>query len=186
MKTFILNGLIIIYIITLMVILYYIYNKYKNTESFQNDTINVLQIGFVNNKKTIFLSNYLQKSNFLIVSTNQYETEKYKKHNINADLFISYNKKLIDIFYFPFKYNILYLNIDVFTDTLIEFINDHLLTSNLEFKIIISNSKLPETIEYNIQKKYNIYDTTFIYVSKHITVDSQLSTFIESFKNQNY
>ena len=48
MKTFILNLVIVLYIILLIVILYYIYNKYKKTETFKNDTIKVLQIGFVN------------------------------------------------------------------------------------------------------------------------------------------
>lgn len=183
MKTFILNLVIVLYIILLIVILYYIYNKYKKTETFQNDTIKVLQIGFVNDEKSVFLSNYLQKLNYLIISTNQYETEKYKKHNINAEIFTSYNNQLIDLFYFPFEYNILYLNIDVFTDEIIDFINNHLLKSKLKFKMIFSNSKLPEIIEYYILKKYNAYNTPYVYVEKNITIDSHLITFMKSFKN---
>jgi hypothetical protein len=183
MKTFILNLVIVLYIILLIAILYYIYNKYKKTETFQNDTIKVLQIGFVNDEKSVFLSNYLKKLNYLIISTNQYETEKYKKHNINAEIFTSYNNQLIDLFYFPFEYNILYLNIDVFTDEIGDFINNHLLKSKLKFKIIISNSKLPEIIEHYILKKYNEYNTPYVYVEKNITIDSHLITFIKSFKN---
>lgn len=186
MKPFIHISIIIIFIIFILLllsyVLYCVYNKYRKKELFYESTpIKVLQIGFSNTEKTEYLSEHLSNEDFLLIAMNVYESTKFKQHNINAQLFELYNKQLIDIFYYPIKnFNVLYINLDVFSNEIHDFINENILNSKLEFKIVLLNSSLKQHFHKIISKKYNIYREN-IYIAKNIKLNKELSNFINSY-----
>lgn len=184
MKLFLHVLIIIIYILLLGCILYYVYTKFKiKTESFENNAIKVLQIGFNNTEKTIKLSKLLNKHSFLLISTNEHETDKYNRHNIQAEILKTATNKLIDIFYYPIhEYSILYINIDVYTDSMLEFMKNHLINTKLEFNVILLNSSLPNTFLNIIKKKYIFYRKN-IFIKKNYTMSSnpRLYEIVDSF-----
>lgn len=184
MKLFVHVLIIIIYTLLLGCILYYVYTKFKKeTESFdENNAIKVLQIGLQNTEQTKNLSKLLNKENLLLISTNLHETQKYSLHNIQAQLFKTYTNQLIDIFYYPIhEYSILYINVDVFSNNMLDFFDNHFINSKLEFNIVLFNSSLPSEISKIINEKYILHRENIFIRKNYNPSNPKLYEIMDSF-----
>ena len=186
MKIFVHVLIIIIYTLLLGCILYYVYTKFKRkTESFdENNAIKVLQIGLQNTEQTKHLSKLLNKENLLLISTNLHETQQYRHHNIQAQLFKTYTNQLIDIFYYPIhEYSILYINVDVFSKNILDFLKNHFINSKLEFNIILLNSTLPQEMFNIMNEKYDLYRKNIFIRKNYNPSNPKLYEIMDSFSS---
>ncbi len=186
MKLFVHVLIIIIYTLLLGCILYYVYRKFKRkTESFdENNAIKVLQIGLKNTEQTKNLSKLLNKENLLLISTSLHETQKYNSHNIQAQLFKTYTNQLIDIFYYPIhEYSILYINVDFFSNDILDFFKNHFINSKLEFNMILLNSSLPPQILNIMNEKYSLHRKNIFIRKNYNPSNPKLYEIMDSFSS---
>ena len=186
MKLFVHVLIIIIYTLLLGCILYYVYTKFKRkTESFdENNAIKMLQIGLKNTEQTKNLSKLLNKENLLLISTNLHETQKYNHHNIQAQLFKTYTNQLIDIFYYPIhEYSILYINVDFFSNDILDFFKNHFINSKLEFNMILLNSSLPQKMFNIMNEKYNLHRENIFIKKNYNPSNPKLYEIMDSFSS---
>lgn len=169
--------------IAIICIMYYIKNKFAKKESYTNQSLKILQIGFSDINKTILLSK--KTNDYLIVTTKKDNIHEDIINNINIILFNSYSNQLHDLFYYNLsKFDILYINSDYMSTKLTNFIiSDILQSDKLVFKIVILQFDNKE-IQQQLYKYYIKYANN-IYVLKKLTMTNEFMDDIMILFNNN-